>query len=69
MPLAGTRWPSLSQRRQTRHGGNLIFKAVGKILRERREAQRATAIVPEAVYEQDFLSYSYGFRPGSGTRR
>src|SRR5262245_21170156 len=27
-------------------------------------AQRAIAMVLEAVYEQDFLSCSYGFRPG-----
>jgi retron-type reverse transcriptase len=27
-------------------------------------AQRAIARVLEAVYEQDFLSCSYGFRPG-----
>src|SRR5512144_663118 len=26
--------------------------------------QRAVAMVPEAVYEQDFLDCSYGFRPG-----
>ena len=26
--------------------------------------QRAIAMVLEAVYEQDFLSCSYGFRPG-----
>jgi RNA-directed DNA polymerase len=26
--------------------------------------QRAVAMVVEAVYEQDFLECSYGFRPG-----
>lgn len=31
---------------------------------EDKIAQRATAMVLEAVYEQDFLSCSYGFRPG-----
>jgi RNA-directed DNA polymerase len=35
--------------------------------------QRAVAMVLEAVYEQNFLDYSYGFRPGrsahQGTRR
>jgi RNA-directed DNA polymerase len=31
---------------------------------EDKIAQRAIAMVLEAVYEQDFLSCSYGFRPG-----
>jgi RNA-directed DNA polymerase len=31
---------------------------------EDKVAQRAVAMVLEAVYEQDFLSCSYGFRPG-----
>jgi RNA-directed DNA polymerase len=31
---------------------------------EDKVAQRAIAMVLEAVYEQDFLSCSYGFRPG-----
>jgi RNA-directed DNA polymerase len=31
---------------------------------EDKAAQRAIAMVLEAVYEQDFLSCSYGFRPG-----
>jgi RNA-directed DNA polymerase len=31
---------------------------------EEKVAQRAIAMVLEAVYEQDFLSCSYGFRPG-----
>jgi RNA-directed DNA polymerase len=31
---------------------------------EDKVAQRAIAMVLEAIYEQDFLSCSYGFRPG-----
>jgi RNA-directed DNA polymerase len=31
---------------------------------EDKVAQRAIAMMLEAVYEQDFLSCSYGFRPG-----
>ena len=31
---------------------------------EDKVAQRAIAMVLEAVYEQDFLPCSYGFRPG-----
>jgi retron-type reverse transcriptase len=31
---------------------------------EDKVAQRAVAMVLEVVYEQDFLSCSYGFRPG-----
>jgi RNA-directed DNA polymerase len=31
---------------------------------EDKVAQRAVAMVLDAVYEQDFLSCSYGFRPG-----
>jgi RNA-directed DNA polymerase len=33
---------------------------------EDKVLQRAVAMVLEAVYEQDFLSCSYGFRPGRG---
>src|SRR5712692_7431669 len=29
--------------------------------------QRATAMVLNAIYEEDFLGFSYGFRPGRGT--
>src|ERR1700681_2935429 len=29
--------------------------------------QRATAAVLSAIYEEDFLGFSYGFRPGRGT--
>lgn len=36
---------------------------------EDKVAQRAIAMVLEAVYEQDFLSCSYGFRPGRSARQ
>ena len=29
---------------------------------------RATAAVLSAIYEEDFLGFSYGFRPGHGAR-
>src|SRR6202051_3085671 len=34
---------------------------------EDKIVQRATAAVLNAIYEEDFLGYSYGFRPGRGT--
>jgi RNA-directed DNA polymerase len=34
---------------------------------EDKIVQRATAAVLNAIYEEDFLGISYGFRPGRGT--
>ncbi len=34
---------------------------------EDKIAQRATVAVLNAIYEEDFLGFSYGFRPGRGT--
>ena len=34
---------------------------------EDKIVQRATAVVLNAIYEEDFLGFSYGFRPGRGT--
>jgi RNA-directed DNA polymerase len=34
---------------------------------EDKVVQRATAAVLNAIYEEDFLGFSYGFRPGPGT--
>ena len=34
---------------------------------EDKIVQRATAVVLNAIYEEDFLGISYGFRPGRGT--
>ena len=36
---------------------------------EDKVLQRAVAMVLEAVYEQDFLDCSYGFRPGRSAHR
>ena len=33
---------------------------------EDKIVQRATATVLNAIYEEDFLGFSYGFRPGRG---
>ena len=33
---------------------------------EDKIVQRATAVVLNAIYEEDFLGFSYGFRPGRG---
>ena len=33
---------------------------------EDKIVQRATAAVLNAIYEEDFLGFSYGFRPGRG---
>ena len=34
---------------------------------EDKIVQRATATLLNAIYEEDFLGFSYGFRPGRGT--
>src|SRR5215208_555332 len=34
---------------------------------EDKIVQRATVVVLNAIYEEDFLGFSYGFRPGRGT--
>ena len=34
---------------------------------EDKIVQRVTAAVLSAIYEEDFLGFSYGFRPGRGT--
>src|SRR5258708_7332569 len=41
-------------------------RAIGIPTFEDKILQKAAAMVLEAVYEQDFLSSSYGFRPGRG---
>ena len=33
---------------------------------EDKLVQRATAAILNAIYEEDFLGFSYGFRPGRG---
>jgi RNA-directed DNA polymerase len=34
---------------------------------EDKIVQRATVAVLNAIYEEDFVGFSYGFRPGRGT--
>src|SRR5690606_15573060 len=36
---------------------------------EDKVLQRAVAMVLEAIYEQEFLPYSYGFRPGKSAHQ
>jgi group II intron reverse transcriptase/maturase len=48
----------------SRTGGNAPF-AVAAL--EDKIVQRAAAAVLNAIYEEDFLGFSYGFRPGRGT--
>ena len=40
--------------------------ACGCAALEDKIVQRATATVLNAIYEEDFLGFSYGFRPGRG---
>jgi len=44
-------------------------RALGIPTFEDKVAQRAVAMVLEAVYEQDFMPCSYGFRPGRSAHR
>jgi RNA-directed DNA polymerase len=39
-------------------------RPIGKPACEAKIVQRAVAMLREAIYEQDFLDCSYGFRPG-----
>jgi hypothetical protein len=56
-----------------RHGACIYPSLTGVSVRSRFAAledkivQRATAAVLNAIYEEDFLGFSYGFRPGRGT--
>lgn len=45
-------------------GGNGATRPIGIPTFEDKVLQRAVAMAMEAVYEQDFLDCSYGFRPG-----
>jgi group II intron reverse transcriptase/maturase len=47
-------------------GDGLKTRPIGIPTFEDKVLQKAVAMVLEAVYEQDFLSCSYGFRPGRG---
>lgn len=48
--------------------GNGKTRPIGIPTLEDKVLQRAVAMVLEAVYEQDFLDCSYGFRPGRSAR-
>ena len=39
-------------------------RPIGILILEDKIVQKAVAMVLEAVYEEDFLDFSYGFRPG-----
>ena len=41
-------------------------RALGIATLEDKVVQRTVAQVPSAIYEEDFLGWSYGFRPGRG---
>jgi RNA-directed DNA polymerase len=56
----------LSQPNPKAGGAKVQFDAIVAAL-EDKIVQRATAVVLNAIYEEDFLGFSYGFRPGRGT--
>jgi len=41
-------------------------RPLGLLVLEDKIVQRAVALVLDAIYEQDFLPYSYGYRPSRG---
>ncbi|MDR3205351.1 MAG: hypothetical protein LBV23_11540 [Deltaproteobacteria bacterium] len=41
-------------------------RPLGIVAVEDKRAQHAVSRVLSAIYEEDFLSFSYGFRPGRG---
>lgn len=63
-PEADRSIEALQQRQGQRHGP---LKSEATF--EDKVLQRAVAMVLEAIYEQDFLDCSYGFRPGRSTTR
>jgi group II intron reverse transcriptase/maturase len=58
--------PKANQRQSPKGDGNT--RPLGIPTFEDKVLQRAIAMVLEAVYEQDFLDCSYGFRPGRSAR-
>jgi RNA-directed DNA polymerase len=45
---------------------NKVHYAAHVAALEDKIVQRATAALLNAIYEEDFLGFSYGFRPGRG---
>ena len=45
----------------------MVGSAIAVAALEDKIVQRATAAVLSAIYEEDFLGFSYGFRPGRST--
>ena len=43
-------------------------RPLGVLYLEDKIVQQAVVYVLEAIYEEDFLGFSYGFRPGRGRR-
>ncbi len=43
-----------------------VVGKVDQVALEDKIVQRAVAAVLNAIYEEDFLGFSYGFRPGRG---
>jgi RNA-directed DNA polymerase len=41
-------------------------RPIAVVALEDKIVQRATTTLPNAIYEEDFLGFSYGFRPGRG---
>jgi retron-type reverse transcriptase len=56
------------RRVQIPKAGSTKTRPIGIPTFEDKLLQRAVAIVLEAVYEQDFLDCSYGYRPGRSAR-
>src|ERR1700741_1634775 len=48
------------------HTGHCRQRPLAVAALEDKIVQRATAAVLNAIYEEDFLGFSYGFRPGRG---
>jgi RNA-directed DNA polymerase len=61
---SGTYWAPPVRRKHIPKGDGTKTRPIGIPTFEDKVLQRAVAMVMEAVYEQDFLNCSWGFRPG-----
>jgi len=59
----GSYWAPPVKRAYIPKGGGRGLRPIGIPTFERKVLERAVAMVLEAIYEQDFLNCSYGFRP------